>query len=654
MNKIIFLSIIVLILTYCCSSNFDDKNLKKIKFLEFSRVTDTLEFIKQFDLENEETLIYIIESMGKIQDSCFVPFLINKLQSNRITVRNKCIFALGQIGTSECENILIDLYGNEKYFDSSHDIVAAIGKCGKEKSAVHLINNLESMSDSLKAITIQNLAYIYSRIDADTLIRSTISKYLQHESLNVRESSIYFLKRNPYPGLLPEVFELDVPANTLINKYKLSALLKIFQKQTPDSLTIEKLKTYLFNDKNKSQIDWMEDLYGVRLLSFIGDSVSIIQLSDDLNDHNPHLRLAAIAALGKIKSPEAKDVLLKYYDQASWAEKGNIILALADHNSGFIYRLIQQNLDQGTIYFKELLLKSLAKIGDNLSRQQLHQFLNVPSPRLQAVAFQCLTDLYDLTYTDVRPLLISGDLVLTFFAANWILENPEYANLLDLINAYQQFSEPQDVETMAVLIDAVVQLKSNRAISFLDSIYLHTSNKTISEKAAKGLTDFGISAQSRNFKPENLFLPDSMIYGPEPVFVTIQTEKGEINLELWPDIAPATVSNFVYLANKGFYKNLTFHRVVSDFVIQGGDPRGDGWGGPGYSIPCEYNEKPFIRGSIGMATSGKDTGGSQFFICHSEQPHLNRRYSNFGIVKKGMDVVDNIVKDDKIINIVVY
>jgi cyclophilin family peptidyl-prolyl cis-trans isomerase len=150
-----------------------------------------------------------------------------------------------------------------------------------------------------------------------------------------------------------------------------------------------------------------------------------------------------------------------------------------------------------------------------------------------------------------------------------------------------------------------------------------------------------------------LFIPDSMIYGPEPISATIQTAKGDIIIALWPDIAPATVSNFVYLSQKGYYKNLTFHRVVSDFVIQGGDPRGDGWGGPGYSIPCEYNEKPFIRGSIGMATSGKDTGGSQFFICHSEQPHLNGRYTNFGIVTKSLEIVDKIVKDDKIINIVI-
>jgi len=133
----------------------------------------------------------------------------------------------------------------------------------------------------------------------------------------------------------------------------------------------------------------------------------------------------------------------------------------------------------------------------------------------------------------------------------------------------------------------------------------------------------------------------------------IRTEKGDIEIELWPERAPATVANFISLIRQKFYNNLTFHRVVSDFVIQGGDPRGDGWGGPAYHIPCEYNETEFERGTVGMATGGKDTGGSQFFICHSEQPHLNGRYTAFGRVQRGMEIADTIEIDDKILEITI-
>ena len=100
-----------------------------------------------------------------------------------------------------------------------------------------------------------------------------------------------------------------------------------------------------------------------------------------------------------------------------------------------------------------------------------------------------------------------------------------------------------------------------------------------------------------------------------------------------------------------FFDGLSFHRVIPNFVVQGGCPRGDGWGGPGYAIRDEYSDEPYGRGTVGIATSGKDTGGSQFFITHSPQPHLEARYTVFGQVIEGMDVVDQLVIGDVIENI---
>ncbi len=112
--------------------------------------------------------------------------------------------------------------------------------------------------------------------------------------------------------------------------------------------------------------------------------------------------------------------------------------------------------------------------------------------------------------------------------------------------------------------------------------------------------------------------------------------------------APLTVDNFVTLARKGFFNGVAIHRVVPDFVVQGGDPRGDGEGGPGYSIRDELNQRPYLRGTVGMALDWEDTGGSQFFITHAPQPHLDARYTVFGHVVNGMDVVDRIVPWDVI------
>ncbi len=128
----------------------------------------------------------------------------------------------------------------------------------------------------------------------------------------------------------------------------------------------------------------------------------------------------------------------------------------------------------------------------------------------------------------------------------------------------------------------------------------------------------------------------------------IQTRKGDIRIELYIEDAPMTVDSFIQLSRSGFYNGLSFVRVVPNFVIQGGDPRGDMNGGPGYQIRCEINLKQYVTGSVGMALSGKDTGGSQFFIAHSPQPHLDGGYTVFGQVIEGMDVVNRIARDDRI------
>jgi cyclophilin family peptidyl-prolyl cis-trans isomerase len=114
------------------------------------------------------------------------------------------------------------------------------------------------------------------------------------------------------------------------------------------------------------------------------------------------------------------------------------------------------------------------------------------------------------------------------------------------------------------------------------------------------------------------------------------------------------VASFVALVGRGFFNGLAWHRIVPDFVAQTGDPRGDGEGGPGYTIRDELNDRPYLRGTVGMALDWKDTGGSQFFITHSPQPHLDARYAAFGTVVAGMDVVDQLLPGDTILAVRVW
>lgn len=127
----------------------------------------------------------------------------------------------------------------------------------------------------------------------------------------------------------------------------------------------------------------------------------------------------------------------------------------------------------------------------------------------------------------------------------------------------------------------------------------------------------------------------------------IKTGKGDIEIQLYNDKAPKTVSNFIYLANKGFYNGLTFHRVEPGFVVQGGDPDGNGAGGPGYNFLDEPVQGNYLKGAVAMANSGPDTNGSQFFICLEDQSGLPKQYNLFGQVISGMDVVSKLVVGDK-------
>jgi peptidyl-prolyl cis-trans isomerase B (cyclophilin B) len=142
-------------------------------------------------------------------------------------------------------------------------------------------------------------------------------------------------------------------------------------------------------------------------------------------------------------------------------------------------------------------------------------------------------------------------------------------------------------------------------------------------------------------------------------YATIESDRGNIVIELYPAVAPKTVENFEKLAKKGFYDNLTFHRVVPGFVVQGGDPQGTGAGGPGYDLPAEISSsEKHLRGSVATARLGdnvnpdRKSSGSQFYICLEPQPGLDGQYTIFGGVIKGMDVVDQIKVGDHIKKIV--
>jgi cyclophilin family peptidyl-prolyl cis-trans isomerase/HEAT repeat protein len=208
---------------------------------------------------------------------------------------------------------------------------------------------------------------------------------------------------------------------------------------------------------------------------------------------------------------------------------------------------------------------------------------------------------------------------------------------------------PQEPDLADPVAGALVALQGKEAEPLLRT-WLDHPHSNVRRVAAEHLTKLTEQPvrSSRVEMPSDTFRPP---VAPPGAKLTFRTKKGDITVALDTEQAPLTSGNLYALARKGYFRNVTFHRVVPDFVAQGGDPRGDGEGGPGYSIRCELTHRPYLRGTMGMALSGKDTGGSQFFFTHTPQPHLDGRYTVFGEVTAGMEVVDALLEGDLILDV---
>ena len=207
------------------------------------------------------------------------------------------------------------------------------------------------------------------------------------------------------------------------------------------------------------------------------------------------------------------------------------------------------------------------------------------------------------------------------------------------------------------ILDSLAKLKSakaNDAIkTALDSGDYLIRRKAVAVLKANGAGDF--SSRIGTVKTRNTAADYERAINRigKEIDAVVTTDKGSFTIRLLPEDAPLTVDNFIRLAERKYFNGITIHRVVPNFVIQDGDPRGDGNGGPGYQIRCEINEVPYARGAVGMALSGKDTGGSQWFVTHAPQPHLDGGYTVFGNVTAGMETVDAIARGDVIRSIVI-
>lgn len=283
----------------------------------------------------------------------------------------------------------------------------------------------------------------------------------------------------------------------------------------------------------------------------------------------------------------------------------------------------------------------------------------------------------------LRGELANDDVFVRAAAAGAIADRPstkENVAALSRSFSYSLVRDKHDNDAILAVLDATAKLDKNAAMT-IALMALHSPDYLVRKKGFEILSDKDLAQRSPGLpamieaarqRNKDKVLPYSPAFGTRlgqmlssdadyrravsrkngQAKAVLVTEKGSFTVEFTPEEAPLTVDNFIKLARNGYFNGLEVHRVVPNFVMQDGDPRGDGNGGPGWSIRCEVNMLPYDRGAVGMALSGKDTGGSQWFVTHLPQPHLDGGYTVFGHVsERDMKVVDNIVRGDRILSV---
>jgi cyclophilin family peptidyl-prolyl cis-trans isomerase/HEAT repeat protein len=373
------------------------------------------------------------------------------------------------------------------------------------------------------------------------------------------------------------------------------------------------------------------------------------------------LVLAAVPAETRIRAR----IVPLVGDSSPWIRSA-ALTALA-HTDRDDFALILSGMDPDPVWWvRAALATALGGVGDDMSVNVLHSMLADDDPRVLPAVLEALRRARGADSVDtLRRHLEHPDLGVRAAAAENLKALGTRGLEADLLAAWKRGLGEGELEARLAAVDALGAQGSEAARAALVEIAGDDPARPVRVRAATTLAEAGMDPAPdpgpqdvdrpvldyRAAMAPHYPLPGASLYTPRAF---LRTRFGDVEIHLDVVEAPLTSASFVRLARRGFYDGLTFHRVEPGFVVQGGDPRGDGYGGPGYTLRCEITRRPFGRGSIGMAHAGPDTGGSQFFVTLSPQPHLDGRYTRFGTVVSGLEILDQLRPGDVIDRIEVW
>jgi cyclophilin family peptidyl-prolyl cis-trans isomerase/HEAT repeat protein len=398
-------------------------------------------------------------------------------------------------------------------------------------------------------------------------------------------------------------------------------------------------------------------IQALRALGTLGDRASLQMMTRIVGDPatNAAIRLEAMNTLSSLADARLSDILVELVSDRTPAIRGTAMRTLARVDPD-TFTATLSGLDADADWTVRVAQAgALGGLPDGQGFARLSLMVEDTDVRVvPAVVSALVSSRAAEAAALIRGKLRAPDVMIRSAAAQALAQLKAADAVSDLRAAYAAAAADTAYTARASILTALVQLDAAGTRPLLDealkdkdwAVRVRAADLLREQKVTEGVAaamrpaTAGADVESAGWK--------TLVAPPFSPHAFIETDKGTIEIELAVLDAPITSGSFMNLARKGFFTGIAFHRIVPDFVVQGGDPRGDGEGGPGFTLRDELNQRPYLRGTVGMALDWRDTGGSQFFITHSPAPHLDARYTVFGTVVAGMEVVDRLLPWDVI------
>jgi len=596
-------------------------------------------------------------ALGRIGRPEAVPHLAETLRDDRRPeVREQAAFALGLIPTSDSAVAL--LAGAEKELslmagsgrrgspEVLGQILLALGRVDQPGTATEVMRGLLHPHPLVREQALESLALLADSSSVDAIVRAS------HDPVeSVAWRAAYALGKFQDQRAVQREIELLGHSSALVRAFAAKGLGQI---GPPLALDAENALVSRLHES-----EWAVRVNAARTLGQLGAKEAAPQLLTMLGDEVFHARAAALGALQALAPISDPSALLAACQDTCTVVRLAAYAALAANLPEDAATKLREGLQDSSGVVRGECYELLGEHPDADARATLNAaFTQHTDMEIRPHALEGLASLGgENSLSTLKSALKDDDWTVATTAATDLGKLGDESAIDPLLECYQLWDQRHELGVCEAALTSLGQLKAAKATAILKQVLSESNDRRLRVAARNSLAQILPEKEAAGLpKVEDIVMDVRPIQrSPEqPPHVgesdarelILHTSRGEIVIDLCFDVSPQSCESFARLADSGFFDGLDFHRVVPNFVIQGGDPLGTGWGDAGYLLRSEWSSLRFERGTVGIATNGKDTGSCQLFITHSPQPHLDARYTIIGKVAQGMDVVDAIQVED--------